>query len=86
MDLKGERHAYYPILRVAMDERIMGEHATKRSDTPLGAIILVLIVVAAAGALPLMIATNSGRPYERATSQPEALRVSQPRHLRLPQG
>jgi Mn2+/Fe2+ NRAMP family transporter len=53
---------YYPILRVAMDRNIMGEHVNSRADTAIGATILALIAVAAAAAIPLMIATDSGRP------------------------
>lgn len=53
---------YYPILRVAGDRKIMGQHANSRVDTALGLIFLVLIVVAAIAAFPLMILTHSGRP------------------------
>jgi manganese transport protein len=53
---------YYPILRVAMDKNIMGKHVNRRGDTALGVAVLMLIVGAAAAAIPLMIRTNSGRP------------------------
>jgi Mn2+/Fe2+ NRAMP family transporter len=53
---------YYPILRVAMDKNIMGKHVNRLSDTALGAAVLVLIVLAAFAAIPLMIVTDSGRP------------------------
>lgn len=53
---------YYPILRVAMDKRIMGKHVNSRLDTLLGGTVLVLIVIAAVSAIPLMIVTDSGKP------------------------
>jgi Mn2+/Fe2+ NRAMP family transporter len=53
---------YYPVLRVAMDEGIMGKHVNQTMDTALGAAILVLIVGAAVAAIPLMLATDFGRP------------------------
>jgi Mn2+/Fe2+ NRAMP family transporter len=53
---------YYPILRAAMDKEIMGKHVNSRIVTVLGMAILGLIVIAAAAAIPLMIATDSGRP------------------------
>jgi Mn2+/Fe2+ NRAMP family transporter len=53
---------YYPILKVAADKNIMGKHVNSRIDTAVGAIFLVLIVVAAVTAIPLMIVTHSGRP------------------------
>jgi Mn2+/Fe2+ NRAMP family transporter len=53
---------YYPVLRVAMDRGVMGEHVNSRVDTVFGAVFLVLIVAAAIAAIPLMIATDSGQP------------------------
>lgn len=53
---------YYPILRVAGDKNIMGRHANSTADAVLGGAFLVLITVAAVAAIPLMIATHSGRP------------------------
>jgi Mn2+/Fe2+ NRAMP family transporter len=53
---------YYPILRVAADKNIMGEHVNSRMNTIAGAAFLVLITIAAIAAIPLMIATHSGRP------------------------
>jgi hypothetical protein len=45
-----------------MDEGIMGKHVNQTMDTALGAAILVLIVGAAVAAIPLMLATDFGRP------------------------
>jgi len=53
---------YYPILRTAMDKSVMGRHVNRKIDTVLGGVILVLIVVAAVAAIPLMIVTRSGTP------------------------
>ena len=53
---------YYPILRVAADKNIMGKHVNSRMDTILGTVFMILITVAATAAIPLMIATHSGRP------------------------
>ncbi len=53
---------YYPIMRAAMDNRIMKRHVNSRADTAIGIIFLVLIVSAAVAAIPLMILTNSGQP------------------------
>ncbi len=53
---------YYPILRVAADKNIMGDHVNSRMDTIVGAMFLILIMVAAALAIPLMVVTHSGRP------------------------
>jgi manganese transport protein len=53
---------YYPILRVAADKNIMGKHANSRLVTITGAVFLVLITAAAVAAIPLMVATHSGRP------------------------
>jgi Mn2+/Fe2+ NRAMP family transporter len=51
---------YYPILRVADDRAVMGEHANKPLVRWLGWIFLVLIAVAAIAAVPLMIVTHNG--------------------------
>lgn len=53
---------YYPILRVAADKNVMGKHVNGRADTILGFAFLFLIVIAALAAIPLMIATHSGKP------------------------
>jgi Mn2+/Fe2+ NRAMP family transporter len=53
---------YYPILRVAADKNVMGKHANNRADTIIGTVFLVVITLAALAAIPLMIATHSGRP------------------------
>jgi manganese transport protein len=53
---------YYPILRVAGDRTIMGEHANNKIDTTLGITFFILIVLAAVAAFPLMILTNGGHP------------------------
>ena len=53
---------YYPILRTAMDKNIMGKHVNNWVDTVLGVAILVLILIAACAAIPLMIATDAGTP------------------------
>lgn len=53
---------YYPILRVAADKHIMGQHVNTRLDTAIGIGFLVLIILAALAAFPLMILTHAGRP------------------------
>ncbi|WP_211256330.1 NRAMP family divalent metal transporter [Edaphobacter aggregans] len=53
---------YYPILRVAADRKLMGKHVNTRFDTVVGVVFLMLIVLAAAAAIPLMILTHSGQP------------------------
>jgi manganese transport protein len=53
---------YYPILRAASDRELMGKHVNSTWDRILGTVILVLILVAAVAAIPLMIATNFGKP------------------------
>jgi Mn2+/Fe2+ NRAMP family transporter len=53
---------YYPLLRVAADKKIMGKNVNSRFDTTVGAIFLILIVLAAIVSFPLMILTHSGRP------------------------
>ncbi|HET9581126.1 MAG TPA: divalent metal cation transporter [Usitatibacter sp.] len=51
---------YYPILRVAGDRRLMGEHVNSRAVNVLGWTFLVLIAISAAAAVPLMIVTHMG--------------------------
>jgi manganese transport protein len=51
---------YFPILVVANDPDYMGDHVNGRLANGLGTIYLVLIVVAAVAAIPLMIATKAG--------------------------
>jgi manganese transport protein len=53
---------YYPILRVAADKTIMGQHVNTRFDTAVGIGVLILIICAAIAAFPLMILTHAGRP------------------------
>ena len=53
---------YYPILRVASDKKIMGEHVNTRFNTAIGVVFLLLIIIAAAVSIPLMILTHSGQP------------------------
>jgi Mn2+/Fe2+ NRAMP family transporter len=53
---------YYPILRTAMDKGVMGKHVNRKIDSVLGGVMLVLIVIAAVAAIPLMIVTRSGTP------------------------
>jgi len=52
---------YYPILRVAADKNVMGKHVNSKFDTILGTTFLALITVSAIAAIPLMIATHSGK-------------------------
>lgn len=53
---------YYPILRTAADKGIMGKHANGKIRNALGAVLLVLIVVAAIAAIPLTVVTRAGTP------------------------
>lgn len=53
---------YYPILRIAADKNLMGKHVNSRADTVVGTFFLVVITIAAVAAIPLMIATHSGKP------------------------
>ncbi len=53
---------YYPLMRAAMDKKIMGRHVNSRADDVLGILFLLLITLAALAAIPLMIVTNSGQP------------------------
>src|SRR4051794_40910854 len=51
---------YFPILVVANDPDYMGEHANGRLANVLGTIYLLLIMVAAIAAIPLMVLTGMG--------------------------
>jgi Mn2+/Fe2+ NRAMP family transporter len=51
---------YFPILVVANDRDYMGEHANGRLSNSLGTVYLVLVVVAAVAAIPLMVITHMG--------------------------
>jgi Mn2+/Fe2+ NRAMP family transporter len=51
---------YFPILVVANDRDYMGEHVNGRLANGLGVVYLVLIVVAATAAIPLMVITGMG--------------------------
>lgn len=52
---------YVPILVVANDPEYMGEHVNGRVMNALGTVFLVVILVAALAAIPLMIVTGAGR-------------------------
>jgi Mn2+/Fe2+ NRAMP family transporter len=52
---------YLPILVVANDPDYMGEHVNGRLANALGSVYLVVIVVAAVAAIPLMIVTQAGQ-------------------------
>ena len=52
---------YFPILVIANDPDYMGEHANGRLTNLLGSIYLVLILVAAVAAIPLMVLTGMGQ-------------------------
>jgi Mn2+/Fe2+ NRAMP family transporter len=52
---------YFPILVAANDRASMGKHANGRFANVLGVLFLLLISVAAAAAIPLMIATKAGQ-------------------------
>ena len=52
---------YVPILLVANDDRYMGAHKNGRLSNVLGLIYLVVIMVVALSAIPLMILTNGGQ-------------------------
>src|SRR4029078_342886 len=52
---------YLPILLVANDRTYMGEHANGRLANVLGVVYLVIILVIAVAAIPLMILTNGGQ-------------------------
>lgn len=53
---------YYPILKTGSDKNIMGKHVNSKFDTISGTIFLVLIVLAAVAAIPLMVVTHAGTP------------------------
>jgi Mn2+/Fe2+ NRAMP family transporter len=53
---------YYPILRVAADKKIMGNHVNTKFNTAVGIFFLILIILAAVVSFPLMILTHSGQP------------------------
>ena len=50
------------VKRVAADKNIMGKHVNSSFDSAIGATFLVLIIIAALAAIPLMVITHSGRP------------------------
>jgi manganese transport protein len=52
---------YLPILLVANDRAYMGAHANGRLANTLGVVYLVVILVVAVSAIPLMILTNVGQ-------------------------
>ncbi|GAB3053533.1 divalent metal cation transporter [Intrasporangium mesophilum] len=52
---------YFPILVVANDRTYMGRHANGRLASTLGSIYLVVVLVAAVAAVPLMIVTRAGQ-------------------------
>jgi manganese transport protein len=51
---------YFPVLLVARDRSFMGEHANGPISSFLGWLYLVVIMVVAVAAIPLLIATNAG--------------------------
>jgi Mn2+/Fe2+ NRAMP family transporter len=51
---------YFPILVVANDTDYMGEHANGRLANALGSFFLVIVVVAAVAAIPLLLITGMG--------------------------
>jgi Mn2+/Fe2+ NRAMP family transporter len=52
---------YFPILLVANDSEYMGAHKNGRLANTLGIFYLVVILVIAAAAVPLMLITNVGQ-------------------------
>ncbi len=52
---------YFPILVVANDRTYMGRHVNGRLANGLGSVYLVVIVVAAVAAIPLMLVTRAGQ-------------------------
>ena len=52
---------YFPILVVANDRTYMGRHVNGRLANALGSVYLVVILVAATAALPLMLLTKAGQ-------------------------
>ena len=51
---------YFPILVVANDPEYMGEDINGRGRNALGIVFLVIILVAAVAAIPLLIASGMG--------------------------
>jgi len=51
---------YFPILVVANDRDYMGAHANKALSNALGSVYLVIVVVAAVAAIPLLLITHMG--------------------------
>jgi Mn2+/Fe2+ NRAMP family transporter len=51
---------YFPILVVANDPDYMGDRVNGRLANGLGSVYLVLVVVAAVAAIPLMLVTKAG--------------------------
>jgi Mn2+/Fe2+ NRAMP family transporter len=51
---------YFPILVVANDADYMGDHVNGRLANGLGTVFLIIVVVAALAAIPLMLATKAG--------------------------
>jgi len=51
---------YLPVLLVARDKTFMGEHVNGRLATTLGWIYMVIIMIVAVAAIPLLIITNAG--------------------------
>jgi Mn2+/Fe2+ NRAMP family transporter len=52
---------YFPILVVANDPDYMGEHVNGRLANALGTVFLVLVLIAAIAAIPLMVYTRMGQ-------------------------
>ena len=52
---------YFPMLVIAADRRVMGEHANGRLANALGWLFLVLTTIAALAAVPLLVITHGGR-------------------------
>lgn len=51
---------YFPILVVANDPVYMGEHVNSRAVNLLGTVMLVVVLIAAVAALPLLVSTKGG--------------------------
>ena len=60
---------YLPILLVANDDAYMGRHSNGRLANVLGFVYLVVIMVVALSAIPLMILTNLGQGCASSTSR-----------------
>jgi Mn2+/Fe2+ NRAMP family transporter len=52
---------YFPILVIANDRDYMGAHANGRITNLLGTLFLILIVITAVAAVPLMVLSGAGR-------------------------